>query len=258
MAEDVTSHADGRKDPAVAPILITGGTGTLGRAVARSLTEAGHPVRVMSRRTGDNHVVADLVTGHGLEQALTGAETIVHLATTLRGRRDVTATEHLVAAAPRGAHLVFVSIVGVDRVPMGYYRGKLAAERVVERVPHTILRATQFHDLVRALCAGAAKLPVMPIPAIRTQPVDVRDVAKRLVELVGAGPQGRVDDFGGPEVRDLPDLAREYLTATGKRRRLLPVRLPGKAFRGYREGGHLAPTHAAGTVTFADYLRDTP
>jgi uncharacterized protein YbjT (DUF2867 family) len=231
-------------------ILITGGTGTLGRAVTDAL--ASHPIRVLSRRAGDDHVVADLVTGRGLEEAVAGADTIIHLASTRRGATDVTATEHLVAAAPRVRHLVFVSIVGVDRVPIGYYRGKLAAERVVAKVPNTILRATQFHDLVQTLLAGAAKLPLMPVPTIRIQPVDVRDVAARLVELALGDPRGRVDDFGGPEVRDLHDLAREYLAETGRRRVIVPVTLPGKVFRAYREGGHLAPAHAAGTIPFAN------
>jgi len=226
-------------------ILITGGTGTLGRAVTEALPKS-HPVRVLSRRTG-----ADLVTGRGLKEAVAGAETIIHLASTRRGATDVTATEHLVDAASQVKHLVFISIVGVDRVPIGYYRGKLAAERVVAKVPNTILRATQFHDLVHTILAGAARLPLMPVPAIRIQPVDVRDVAARLVELALGEPRGRVDDFGGPEVRDLRDLAHEYLAETGRRRVLVPIRLPGKVFRAYRDGGHLAPDHAAGTITFA-------
>lgn len=231
------------------PILVTGGTGTLGRVVVRELTSAGRDVRVLSRGTG-----GDLLTGSGLTDALAGVDTVVHLATTLRGRRDVIAIRNLVDAATEVRHLVFVSIVGIDRIPLGYYRGKLAAERIVAERPHTILRATQFHDLIRTLLAGAAKLPVMPVPKLRVQPVDVRDVAARLTELATGEPRGRVRDFGGPEVRTLGDLADEYLRATGKRRRQLGITVPGKVFRGYRDGANLVAGDPAGTITFGRFL----
>lgn len=231
------------------PILVTGGTGTLGRAVVRDLTAAGRDVRVLSRRTG-----GDLVTGRGLAGALRGVGTVLHLATTLRGGRDVTATRNLVDAATDVRQLVFVSIVGVDRVPFGYYLGKLAAERVVAERPHTILRATQFHDLVATLLAGAAKLPVMPVPNLRAQPVDVRDVAARLTELAAGEPLGRAPDFGGPEIKTLRELAGEYLRATGKRRRVVGLSFPGRIFLGYRDGANLVPGNPAGTTTFAEYL----
>ena len=235
------------------PILVTGGTGTLGRAVTAALTAAELPFRVLSRRPG--HVVADLVTGQGLTAALSDVDTVLHLATTLRGRRDVIATQNLVSAGPGVRHLVFVSIVGTDRIPIPYYKGKLAAERLVARRPHTILRTTQFHDLVRTLLAGAARLPVMPLPAIRVQPVDVRDVATRLVDLARDEPRGRVDDFGGPEVLPLDTLATEYLHATDRHRPRVRFTLPGKTFRGYRDGANLAPPdNPRGTITFAEYL----
>jgi uncharacterized protein YbjT (DUF2867 family) len=231
------------------PILVTGGTGTLGRAVVRELTATGRDVRVLSRGTG-----GDLVTGRGVAAAVADVETVVHLATTLRGRRDVTATRNLVDAGTNIRHLVFISIVGIDRIPIGYYRGKLAAERIVAERPHTILRATQFHDLIRTVLAGAAKLPLMPIPRLRAQPIDVRDVAARLTELATGDPRGRVADIGGPEVRPLRALAEEYLRANGKRRRTVEFSLPGKAFHACREGGNLVPGNPAGTITFERFL----
>ena len=231
------------------PILVTGGTGTLGRAVVDELTARGHDVRVLSRRTG-----TDLVTGHGVGEALRGAETVLHLATTLRGRRDVVATRNLVDAATDVRHLVFVSIVGIDRIPLGYYRGKLAAERIVAERPHTVLRTTQFHDLIRALLAGAAKLPVMPVPAVRAQPIDVRDVATHLADLAAGAPRARVPDIGGPEIRTLRELADDYLRAVGERSPTVSLSFPGKVFRGYRDGANLVPANPAGTITFPEYL----
>ena len=233
----------------MAPILVTGGTGTLGRAVTSALADP----RVLSRRpsTDPRHVRGDLATGAGLAEALDGVDTVVHCATTMRGRGDVAIAERLVAASG-DRHLVFVSIVGVDRVRLPYYRGKLAAEEVVARRPHTILRATQFHDLIRTVLAGAATLPVMPVPAIRVQPVDVRDVAARLAELATGSPRGRVPYLGGPAVRPVPDLAAEYLAVTGRRRPLLRIPVPGKAFR---DGANLA---GGGTITFGEYLGEHP
>lgn len=258
-------------------ILVTGGTGVLGRAVVQRLLDTGHGVvRVASRRprptggtTGYEQdercewARVDLRSGRGADEAVAGADAIVHCATTL-GRRSEAEIARTVVEAARGAarppHLVYVSIVGIDRVPIGYYQGKLAAERLIERsgLPHTVLRATQFHDLLRALLAGAAKSPVMPVPALRFQPVDVRDVAARLAELALGDAVGRAPDFGGPQVRESRDLARAYLRATGRRRPVLPVRLPGRAFRAYREGGNLAPEHADGTTTFEEYLAAHP
>jgi uncharacterized protein YbjT (DUF2867 family) len=155
--------------------------------------------------------------------------------------------------------VVYVSIVGVDRVPLGYYQAKHRTEQLLadSGLPYTIQRATQFHALVRTLFAGAARLPALPVPKIRIQPVDVRDVATRLVALAAGEPAGRVDDFGGPEIHDAADLARAVLAAIGgarRQRRIVPVRLPGAVFRAYAGGGNLAPDHAGGSITFADYL----
>ncbi|WP_354642547.1 SDR family oxidoreductase [Kitasatospora camelliae] len=245
-------------------VLVTGGTGTLGRAVVRRLLAEGEPVRVLSRQahTPGDHAwaVGDLVTGQGVATAVAGARVVVHLATT-NGRRDVAAARRLAGAATAAGvpHLLYVSIVGIDRVPLPYYRAKLAAEREVEHAGTgwTVLRATQFHDLLLRLMDGSARLPVMPVPAgLRFQPVDVRDVAGRLAELVAVGPSGRVADFGGPEVRAFEELARSYLAARGLHRPLLPVRLPGRTFRAYREGRHLAPEHRDGRITFERVLAE--
>ncbi|GAA3099745.1 SDR family oxidoreductase [Streptomyces rectiviolaceus] len=238
-------------------ILVTGGTGTLGRPVTERLRAEGHDVRVLSRHA-QPYAVDLREGGAGLDAAVAGADVIVHCATSPRGG-DERASGHLVEAARRARvpHLVYISIVGVDRVPLGYYRSKLAVEKLVEEsgIGWTVLRTTQFHDLVARILDASAKLPVMLLPrGVSDQPIEVTEVADRLAELALAPPAGRVDDMGGPEVRTLPELARAYLRATGKRRPLLPVPLAGKAYRGMREGGHLTPRQAVGKGTFEEFL----
>ncbi|TGB14303.1 NAD(P)H-binding protein [Streptomyces sp. MZ04] len=237
-------------------ILVTGGTGTLGRPVVERLSADGHDVRVLSRRSQPYAV--DLREGTGLDAAMAGADVIVHCASTQRGG-DEQAAGHLIEAARRAGvrHLVYISIVGVDRVPLGYYKTKLAVERRIEEsgLGWTVLRTTQFHDLVLQILQGAAKFPVMPLPSgVSDQPIEVGEVAARLAELAAAPPAGRVEDMGGPEVRTLPDLARTYLRASGKRRPLMPLRLAGKTYREFRAGGHLAPEQAVGKGTFEEFL----
>ncbi|MGW0913457.1 SDR family oxidoreductase [Streptomyces sp. NPDC002784] len=238
-------------------ILVTGGTGTLGRLVAERLVADGHEVRVLSRHAQPYGV--DLREGGPvLDAAVSGVDAIVHCASTPRGG-DEKAAAQLIAAA-RGAgvgHLAYISIVGVDRVPFGYYRSKLAVEKLIEEsgLGWTILRATQFHDLLAQVFGMLAKPPVMLVPAgVRDQPVDVAEVADRLVELALAAPAGRVPDMAGPEVRPFDSLARAYLQATGRKRRVVSVPLAGKAYRAFRAGGHLAPERAVGTGTFEEYL----
>lgn len=172
---------------------------------------------------------------------------------------DDRAAGFLIEAAKRAGvpHLVHISIVGVDRVPLGYYTVKHRVERMIEDsgVGSTIQRTTQFHDLVLSIVSGAAKPPVLPVPAgVSVQPVDSAEVADRPAALALGAPAGRVPDLGGPEVRELTDLAASYLRTTGRRRRVVPVRLAGKAYAGYRSGGHLSPEHAVGTVPFEEFL----
>jgi uncharacterized protein YbjT (DUF2867 family) len=254
------------------PFLVTGGTGTLGRLVVPRLRDAGAEVRVLSRRPhepgdGVEFAVGDLATGEGLDAAVDGIGTIVHCGGSAKGDDDK--ARNLVRAAARGAqHLVFISVVGADRVPVdsgldramfGYFAAKRAAEQVVagSGMGWTTLRATQFHDLVLTVARQLARLPVLPVPAgVRFQPVDAGEVAARLAELALGPPAGLVPDFAGPRMEPFAGLLRGYLRATGRRRLLVPVRLPGGAARAVRAGANLAPERAVGRRTWEDFLAE--
>jgi uncharacterized protein YbjT (DUF2867 family) len=258
---------------AAKPILVTGGTGTLGRLVVPRLRVAGREVRVLSRRAGEaadgvEHVTGDLATGEGVEAAVEGAEVVVHLAGSSKGDEDKAAT--LVRAASRSGapHIVYISVVGAERVPVvsrvdramfGYFASKRAAEEVVAEsgLPWTTLRAAQFHDLILTTVQGMAKLPVIPVPSgFRFQPIDADEVAARLVELALAAPAGLVPDMAGPRVYELRELLRGYLRARGKHRAVVPMRVPGGAARAIRDGANLAPDRAVGRRTWEDFLSD--
>lgn len=238
-------------------ILVAGGTGTVGRHVVDHLLSAGADVRVLSRgrrggRRDVEHVTGNVRRGDGLDAAVAGVDTIVAC---------VDPAKHLVAAAARAGtpHFVYISIVGVDRIPFFYYRHKLADERLIAAsgLPWTVLRATQFHDLIAVILRLLSTPPVMAVPAGASfQPVDVREVGQQLAGLALDEPAGRVPDFAGPQVRTVDDLARSYLSMVGKRRAIVPVRLPGKLFRAIRAGENVAPQHAAGSITFEEYLAE--
>ncbi len=244
------------------PILVTGGTGTLGRQVVPRLREAGRDVRVLSRKShehedGVEYVTGDLLKGYGTEAAVDGTETILHLAGGPKG--DDEATQNLVRAASRvGArHMVYISVIGSDRVPLGYFRSKLAAERAVadSGIPWTTLRAAQFHDAMLTVVRGMSKLPVIPVPGgLRLQPVDSGEVAARLTELTLGEPIGAVPELPGPKVYEMKELLRGYLKARGKRRLFVPVRLPGKAGRAYRAGENLNLDATVGRRTWEEFL----
>lgn len=248
-----------------APILVTGGTGTLGSLVVPLLRATGRPVRVVSRNAressdGVEYVAGDLLKGEGIEAAVRGAETILHLAGGPKG--DDVATRNLTAEAARAGvrHIVYISVIGADQVPLGYFRAKLGAEEAVAEsgVPWTTLRAAQFHDLVLKAVGTMTKMPVVPVPGgLRFQPVDARDVAERLVALVDGPPAGRVADLAGPTVYGMRELSRGYLHARGKRRLMMPVRIPGKAGRAYRAADNLTLTGAdLGTRTWEAFLAE--
>jgi uncharacterized protein YbjT (DUF2867 family) len=244
-------------------ILVTGGTGRLGRLVVARLVNAGCDVRVLARHNRDTppHVeffTCDLRRGVGIGPAVTGVVAIVHCATSTKG--DADATRNLVTAAARtgSPHLVHPSIVGIDHIASwGYPKAKLEAERIVENagLPWTILRVTQFYDYCLDNSRKLSKFPVVaPVPAgFRVQPVDPGEVAARLVEFALGEPAGRAPDMAGPQVSNWVDLFRGYLTATHRRRWVVPVRIPGS--KAVRNGALLPPArHTVGTRTWDQFL----
>ena len=254
-------------------ILVTGGTGTLGRLVVPQLRDAGAQVRALSRHTpppeqGIEYVAGDLDTDEGVAAAVQGAEIIVHLAGGMKG--DEEKARNLVRAASRAGarHLVYISVVGADRVPVvsgvdramfSYFASKFAAERVVAEsgLPWTTLRATQFHDLILLVARQMAKLPVVPLPAgMRFQPVDANEVAAQLVELALGAPRGLAPDIGGPKIYSMADLFGAYLHASHRRRPTIPLWLPGRAARAIRAGANLTPERAVGQRTWEEFLAE--
>ncbi|MFF5214099.1 SDR family oxidoreductase [Micromonospora sp. NPDC000442] len=250
-------------------VLVTGAGGTLGREVSPRLVDAGFEVRATSRRprtgSGVRWVTADLATGEGIASAVTDVDAVLHLAsspTRQTQRIDVLGTRRLVTtAADAGVqHLVYVSIVGVDRVPYSYYRHKLAAEQIIAagKVPWTVLRATQFFPFIDELLRLSSKFgPVIGDRAVLAQPVDPGEVADKLVELLRSGARGDIVEYGGPEVQRFDEAVRAWRQARGFRRPLLPIRFPGRLGRELRAGGLVTDARPAGRRTWADYLSDT-
>jgi uncharacterized protein YbjT (DUF2867 family) len=248
-------------------VLVTGATGTLGRKVVGAATEAGHRVHAMSRRshvgyTGVHWSQGDLLANTGVDAAVEGVDVVVHCATQGTGDKDVTSTRNLIAAARTAGvtHIIYVSIVGIDRIPLPYYKTKLRVEHALEAsgIGHSVMRATQFHDLVKMSFTLQRFAPLLStLKGVRFQPVDTRDVAARLVELVDREPAGRVADIGGPEVHTHAKLASMYLAAVGGRRRVVEIPVPGRIVAGYRSGANLAPDNPAGAVDFAAYLSES-
>lgn len=255
------------------PVLVTGGTGTLGRHLVPRLQEAGCRVRVLSRTSrepaeGIEFVTGDLATGEDVEAAVEGVESIVHCAGSGKGDDEKARNLVRAAAGANVRHLVYISVVGADRTPItsgvdramfGYVGAKRTAELIIANsgVPYTTLRATQFHDLVLMMAQGMAKLPVIPVPAgLRVQPIDTAEVAARLAQLALGGPAGLVPEMGGPQVHGLADLIRSYLHATDRRRLIVPLRMPGGAAQAFKNGANLAPERAVGRKTWHDFLAD--
>lgn len=257
------------------PILVTGGTGNLGRNVVAQLRWEGTAVRALSRHAGGttdgvDYAIGDLQTGQGVAEAMRDVEVVIHCAGTRGGAGDEAMAATLVrAAAGAGVrHIVNISVVGADRVTVksradrsmfGYFAAKLASERTIAEsgIPWSTLRATQFHDLILDTVRALAKLPVVPVPShVRFQPIDASEVAARMVELARGEPAGLVPDVAGPRAYALKELVRDYLHAAGMHRVLVPMHIPGAAARAVRAGAVLAPDRAVGRRTWEDFLGD--
>ena len=248
-------------EPPMQTTLVTGATGTLGTPTTACLRAAGHHVRALSRRSGPGLTRGDLLTGAGLREAVAGADTVVHLATGRRGKGDVEATRTLLDGRHGGggralrAHLHRRD----RRHPVGVLPGQ-ARHRASGRGLGSALHHPAG-DAVPLVRGGAADRPAplagggrAPIPPAAGRGRRGRPPAERVRRR---RPAGRVADVGGPEQHSLTDLARLWADATGTRRPVMPLSLPGRLFAAYRSGSALVAGPAYGRQTFADHLAAT-
>ncbi|MEQ6900055.1 NAD(P)H-binding protein [Nocardioides sp. YIM 152588] len=232
-------------------LAVAGGTGLVGRMVVAEAGRRGHDVRVLARSTG-----VDLTTGEGLDEALAGVERVVDVTnlTTLRAKPAVAffeaATTHLVGAAERAGvgHVVALSVVGCDRVDLGYYVGKRAQEAALAAgpLPWTVLRSTQFHEFAN-LAIDHPVAGTVVTQQMRCRPIAAAEVAARLLDVAEGAAAGRLPDLGGPEEQRMDHLVRRVMEARGIKRRVVAIPMLGRMGKQVAAGG-LLPTDPSGDL----------
>ena len=257
------------------PILVTGGTGTLGRLVVERLREA-DGTSASSAATaagptvdaGVEFVTADLTTGEGVEAAVDGRRDHRPLAGTQLG--DDVKTRHLVEAASKAGarHLVYISVVGAERIPIqgridrtmfGYFGSKLAAEQVVSGsgIPWTTLRATQFEQTfltVARAWPSCRSFPSRPASdSSRSTPARSRIAWSSWPSVSRPASSPR---WAGRRCYTMGELIRIYLQATNKRRLVVSVPTMGGAAAALRAGANLTPDQAVGRTTWEDFVAE--
>jgi uncharacterized protein YbjT (DUF2867 family) len=263
-------------------ILVTGGTGHLGRALVPQLLQRGHQLRLLARRPGTRRdvewIAGDLASGEGLADAAAGMDIVIHGATSSPiaqhgkfqvadffrspSNVDVAGTRALLDSATRHgvSHFVHVSIVGLEETQrLPYSRVKLAAENEVRQagVPWSIVRATGFYWLLDRLCSNMAKGPLLLVPkAVRMQPVDSDDFATWLADCALSTARGQREDFAGPEVLTMGEVMAQYLDARGLQRKIRNVPLPRSVIASL-ERGQMAPAARLGSTRWASWLAAT-
>lgn len=252
-------------------ILITGGTGEFGRHLVPLLLQGGHTVRLVSRHprptTADPAVEwaqAELGTDTGWATALHEAPIVVHAASDPQNSRtiDVDGTRLLLSAMHHAGvrHVLYISIVGVDRHPYPYYQDKLTVEGLIRAsgVPYTILRATQFHsfiDRIFTILLGS-KLPLGFLPNdFQSQPIATSEAAQFAAQALAEAPAGLLPDVAGPEVLRFDAMAKLWQAARRQRKPIIPVWLPLGWAQGFREGLNTNPKRAVGQLTWRAWLQ---
>ncbi len=260
----------------MARVLVVGGTGLAGRAVAAEAIGRGHDVVVASRRVPDDdsaayvpgavYATVDLITGDGLEEAVDSMDVLIDASNGVGREASHTftaGTQNLVHTAARFGvgHAVLLSIVNVDRSGYAYYRAKTAQERTYHDSPieTRIVRTTQFHEFLASIFASGARIGVIPaFTKARFQTIAVRDVARILVDAAeGGGPSNATRTVGGPRIQPSRELAEAWKAATGSRAVIAGIRQPGALGASWRAGDNLAPDQAIEGIDFEGWLSET-
>jgi uncharacterized protein YbjT (DUF2867 family) len=242
-------------------IVVIGGTGLIGSKTVAILRQGGHEVVAASPQSGVN-----TITGEGLKEALAGAQVVIDLANSpsfedkavleffQTSGRNLLAAE---AAASVGHH-VALSIVAIDRTDNGYFRAKLAQEKLIEAagIPYTIIRATQFMEFLRGIADSSADGNRVRLPPVLFQPIAADDIAPILAEVALAVPQNGIVEIAGPERAPFDEIVARYLKAVGDSREVVSDP-EARYFGGRVEERSLVPLSEArlGRIGLDEWLR---
>jgi uncharacterized protein YbjT (DUF2867 family) len=241
-------------------IVVAGATGSLGTQVVEAVHAAGHEPVSVSRGAG-----VDLISGSGLAKALQDASAVIDASATSSTSTKAaiefftTVTRNLLAAerAAGVPHHVAVSIIGAAKVNANYYAGKAAQETLLQAEPGgwSLLRTTQFHEFAKQLVGHGKLGPFQGVPTMRSQPIAAAEVAVELVAIASGDPRGIEPELAGPQEERMADLVRRYLAATGSRRPVIELSIPGAWGRGMRDGSLLPkPGTRLARQTFDEWL----
>jgi uncharacterized protein YbjT (DUF2867 family) len=242
-------------------IVVIGGTGLIGSKVVAILRQGGHEVVAGSPKSGINSI-----TGEGVNAAMAGAQVVIDL-TNSPSFEDKAVLEFfetsgrnlLPAEAAAGVrHHVALSIVGTDRSDNGYFRAKVAQERLIEGsgVPYTIVRATQFMEFLGAIASSSADGNTVRLSPGLFQPIAADDVAAVVAEVALAPPRRGIIEIAGPERAPFDEIVARYLKAIGDPRQVM--RDPEARYWGGRvEERSLVPLGEArlGRIGLDEWLR---
>ena len=242
-------------------IVVIGGTGLIGSKTVAILRQRGHDVVAASPNTGVN-----TITGEGLKQAMAGTQVVIDLANSPSFEDEAvleffeTAGRNLLAAEAAAAvrHHVALSIVGTDRSDNGYFRAKLAQEKLIEAsgIPYTIIRATQFLEFLGTIAATSADGNMIRLSPGLFQPIAADDVAAIVADVALAAPRSGIVEIAGPERAPFNEIVARYLKAVGDPREV--VSDPEARYSGGRvEERSLVPLGEArlGRIGLDEWLR---
>src|SRR5437868_7343985 len=208
-------------------IVVIGGTGLIGSKTVPTLRQGGHEVVAASPNTGVN-----TITGEGLKEAMAGTQVVVDVANSPSFEDKAvleffeTSGRNLLAAETAAGgvrHHVALSIVGIDRSDNGYFRAKVAQEKLIEAagIPYTIIRSTQFLEFLRGIVASAADGNMVRISPGLFQPIAAEDVAAVVADVALAAPRNGIVEIAGPERAQFNEIVARYLKAVGDPRQVV-------------------------------------
>jgi uncharacterized protein YbjT (DUF2867 family) len=242
-------------------IVVIGGTGLIGSKSVAILRQRGHEVVAASPQSGVN-----TITGEGLKPALAGAQVVIDLANSPSFEDKAvqeffeTSGRNLLAAETAAGvrHHVALSIVGIDRSDNGYFRGKVAQEKLIgaSGIPYTIIRSTQFLEFLRGIADSGTEGNKVRIATGMFQPIAADDVAANVADAALATPRNGIIEIAGPEQAPFNEIVARYLKAVGDPREV--VRDPeARYFGGRVEERSLVPLGKArlGHIGLDEWLR---